>query len=60
MAVLRFETRSLTDAKVIRDLRNADAVVVSRALRMQPAVLTYVARNYRLEYDADGIQIYVR
>ncbi len=60
MAVLRFETRSLTDAKVISNLRGADAVVISRALRMQPAVLAYVAHHYRLEYDAGGVQIYVR
>ena len=60
MAVLRFETHSLTAAKVIRNLGSADAIVVSRALRMQPDVLAYLKRHYRLGYDADGIQIYVR
>jgi hypothetical protein len=59
-AFLRFETGSLTDATVIRDLRNADAVVVSRALRSRPAVLAYVKRHYQQVYDAGGVEISVR
>ena len=60
MAVLRFETRSLTAEKVIQNLAGAEAVVVSRALRMQPVVLAYIRKHYRLVYDAGGVRIYVR
>jgi hypothetical protein len=60
LARLRWETGSLTDAKVVAELRPARAVVVSRALRDRPRVLAYVRRRYRLRYDAGGVRIYVR
>jgi hypothetical protein len=59
-AYLRFETGSLTDAAVERDLRTAFAVVVSRAFRSRPAVLAYVRRNFRLRYAAGAVSIYLR
>lgn len=60
LAKLRFETGSLDDRKVIRELPRADAVVVSRALRDHPAVLDAVRKQLRLRYDRGGVQIYVR
>ena len=60
LAVLRWQTGSLTDRKVISLLAEADAGVVSRALRDRPAVLAYVRRRYALRYDAGGVRIYVR
>jgi hypothetical protein len=60
LALLRWQTRSLTDAEVIRDLRAARAVVVSRALRRRPRVLAYVRRHYARRYDAGGVAIWVR
>jgi hypothetical protein len=60
LAFLRWQTGSLTDAKLIRDLRRADAVVVSRALRSRPRVLAYVRAHYRLRYDSGGVRIFVR
>jgi hypothetical protein len=60
MAFLRWETGSLDDAKVIRDLAPARAVVVSRALRSRPAVLSYVRAHFARRYDAGGVQIWVR
>ena len=59
-AYLRFETGSLNDAKVIRDLKSADAVVISRSFLSRAAVLSYVRGHYRRRYDEGGIQIYVR
>ena len=59
-AFLRFETGSLTDARVIRDLKKADAVVISRSLRSRPAVVRYVRQHYRLAYDKNGAAIFVR
>jgi hypothetical protein len=60
LAYLRWETGSLTDAKVIRDLKPAGAVVVSRSLRTRPAVMTYVRAHFTQRYDAGGVQIWVR
>jgi len=60
LAFLRWETGSLTDAKVIRDLKPARAVVVSRALRSRPRVLAYVKAHYIRRYDRGGVAIYVR
>lgn len=60
LALLRFETGSLTDAKVIGDLGPARAVVVSRTLRTRPAVLRYVRAHFTLRYDRGGIAIWVR
>ena len=59
-AFLRFETRSLTDAKVIRDLKPAAAVVVSRSLRSRPTVLAFLRNHDRLAYNSGGVRIYVR
>lgn len=60
LAHLRWETGSLTDAKAIRDLGAAKAVVVSRALGGRPTVLAYVQRHYTLRYRSGGVAIYVR
>jgi hypothetical protein len=60
MAFLRWETGSLDDAKVIRDLAPARAVVVSRALRSRPAVLSYVRAHFARVYSAGGVEIYRR
>jgi hypothetical protein len=60
LALLRFETGSLDDEKVIRDLRPAGAVVVSRSLRTRPRILAFVRRHYTRRYDAGGVEIYVR
>jgi hypothetical protein len=60
LAFLRWETGSLTDAKAIRDLRPAGAVVVSRALRARPRILAYVRANFHRRYARGGIDIYVR
>jgi hypothetical protein len=60
LALLRFETGSLNDSRTIADLRRADAVVVSRALRTRPAVLAYVRANYTRRYNAGGVEIWVR
>ncbi len=59
-AYLRFETGSLTDTKVIHELRQADAVVISRALTSRPRVLAFVRAHYRRRFDRAGITIYVR
>jgi hypothetical protein len=59
-AYLRFETGSLTDDKVIHDLRDADAVVISRSLRSRSRVIRYVQRHYRRAYDSGGVEILVR
>jgi hypothetical protein len=60
LAALRWETRSLTDAEVIRKLPRARAVVVSRALRLRPRVLVGVEAMFSLRYAGRGIRIYVR
>ena len=59
LSALRWETGSLSDAKVIADLGSARAVVVSRALRSRPAVLAYVRTHYTRRYDQGGVQIWV-
>jgi hypothetical protein len=58
-AFLRFETRSLTNAKVIDALEHADAVVVSRSLRTRPRVMAAIRRDFRLRYDRGGVRIYL-
>jgi hypothetical protein len=60
MALLRFETGSLTDAKVIESLGPAKAVVVSRALRSRPGVLAYLRNHFQRVYSSGGVQIFVR
>jgi hypothetical protein len=60
LALLRYETGSLTDARTIDELGPARAVIVSRTLRMRPSVLAYVRRRFTRRYDRGGVQIYVR
>jgi hypothetical protein len=60
LANLRFETDSLNDADVIRELPHADAVVVSRALRDRPVVLRALRPRFQLGYDRGGVAIWVR
>jgi hypothetical protein len=60
LAFLRWETGSLDDTKVIQNVKDADAVVISRALRARPRVLAYVQANFRLRYDRGGVRVYVR
>jgi hypothetical protein len=60
LALLRWETGSLTDAKAIRALGPADAVVVSRALRTRPRILRYVRTHFHRGYASGGVVIYVR
>jgi hypothetical protein len=60
LARLRFETGSLTDAKVIAELPRANAVVISRTLRNRPTVLRYVRAHFDRRYDRDGVAIWVR
>jgi hypothetical protein len=60
LAYLRWETGSLTDAKVIREMKPAGAVVVSRSLRTRPRILAYVQAHYHRVYDAGGVAIYRR
>ena len=60
LATLRFETRSLTDKKVLSELHAASAVVVSRELRRHPRVLRALDGSFRLRYDRGGVRIWVR
>jgi len=60
LAFLRWQTGSITDGGVIRDMRQADAIVISRALRSRPAILRFVRANYRQRYTSGGVSIYVR
>jgi hypothetical protein len=60
LALLRFETGSLTDAKVIHELPSVDAVVVSRVLARRPAVMRFLNTHYKLRYARGGVRIYTR
>ena len=60
LALLRFQTGSLTDADVISELPRARAVVVSRTLRTRPRVLSYVRAHYVRRYRAGGVVIWLR
>ena len=60
IATLRFETGSLTDAAVIRQLPRADAVVISRALRDRPAIKAKVKAQFYRRYDRGGVEIWTR
>ena len=59
-AVLRFQTGSLTDAEVLRELERYDvrAVAVGRAFAERPALLRGLAARYRL-VRAGPVRIYV-
>ena len=60
-AVLRFQTGSLTDAEVLRELERYDvrAVAVGRAFAQRPALLRGLAARYRL-VRGRPVRIYVR
>ena len=60
-AVLRFQTGSLTDAEVLRELEEWDvrAVAVGRAFAERPALLRGLAARYRL-LRGGPVRIYVR
>jgi hypothetical protein len=60
LAALRFETGSLTDREVIRDLGEARAVVISRSLREHPAILIAVRKEFVLRYDRGGVLIWIK
>jgi hypothetical protein len=60
LAFLRWETGSLDDAEVIGALRQARAVVISRALRERPAILTAVRQRFHGAYNSGGVRIYIR
>jgi hypothetical protein len=59
LALLRFQTNSLTDGEVISKLPLAKAVVVSRTLRSRPRILDYVRAHLKRRYDAGGVAIWV-
>jgi hypothetical protein len=59
-ALLRFETGSLTDSKVVRELQSVRVVVVSRVLARRPAVVRYLATHFKLRYNRGGVRIYTR
>ena len=59
-AFLRFDTGSLTDDDVLRELPRAGAVVVSRSLATRPRVLRAIRAAFALRYDRDDISIYVK
>ena len=58
-AFLRFETGSLTDADVIRELPRAGAVVVSRSLGTRPRIMRAIRARFSLRYDREDIRIYL-
>lgn len=59
-AQLRFETGSLTNQGVERDLHHIQAVVLSRTLLHRPAIRAYVASHFRLRARVGTIRIYTR
>jgi hypothetical protein len=61
-ASLRFETGSLTSAKVLRELEKWDvkAVVVGRAFTGQPALLRGLERRYPRTLRVGELKIYLR
>jgi hypothetical protein len=60
LALLRFQTGSLTDAKVAADLPRADAIVISRALRGREATLRAIRKAFVRRYDSGGVEIWTR
>jgi hypothetical protein len=60
LAALRFETGSLTDQSVIRDLRDAKAIVISRSLEAHPRILAATRKKFSLRYDHGGVRIWIR
>jgi Dolichyl-phosphate-mannose-protein mannosyltransferase len=61
-AVLRFETGSLTDAEVLRELERSDVrgVVAGRAFEARPELLRGLALRYSAVPSPSGLRIYVR
>jgi hypothetical protein len=60
LAELRFETGSLTNADVIRELHEVQAVVISRALRDSQPVNIYLRSHFRRRYDQGGVEIWLK
>jgi hypothetical protein len=60
-ATLRFETGSLTDAEVLRELERWDvrAVVVGRAFAARPDLVRAIERRFRRKLVRDGITVYL-
>ena len=61
-ANLRFQTGSLTDGEVLRELEKGDvaAVVVGRSFLRRPALLAGIRVRYRRVERQGGISIWVR
>jgi 4-amino-4-deoxy-L-arabinose transferase-like glycosyltransferase len=61
-AVLRFQTGSLTDAEVLRELEEWDvrAVVVGRAFAERPELVDAIAARYPRVLRSGGLRIFVR
>jgi hypothetical protein len=61
-AVLRFQTGSLTDAGVLRELEEWDvrAVVVGRAFAERPELVDAIAARYPRVLRSGGLRIFVR
>ena len=61
-ATLRFETGSLTDAEVLRELERYDvrAVVAGRAFAARPALLRSLERRFPRKLERLGITVYFR
>ena len=61
-ANLRFQTGSLTDAEVLRELDQGDveAVVVGRAFLSRPVLLAGLRTRYRTIAEHDGVDVFVR
>jgi hypothetical protein len=60
LALLRFQTGSLTDTKLAAELPRADAVVISRSLRGRDATRRAVRQAFVRRYDSGGVEIWVR
>jgi len=61
-ALLRFETGSLTDAEVLRELERYDvrAVVAGRAFATRPRLLAALERRFGPPRRVDGIPVFLR
>jgi 4-amino-4-deoxy-L-arabinose transferase-like glycosyltransferase len=61
-AVLRFQTGSLTDAEVLRELEEWDvrSVVVGRAFAERPELVDAIAARYPRVLRSGGLRIFVR
>ena len=61
-AILRFETGSLTDAEVMRELERWDvaAVAVGRAFTARPRLLRYLERRFPRQVERGDVTVYLR